>query len=75
MKKIFVKAFFHLVSLSLTVILGVSANARNIRSINDGWTFKKIQDTIDVPVHLPHSWNAQDAYSSREYYRGKCAYR
>lgn len=74
MKKIFITAFFESVLLLAATIDGLPANARTARSLNDGWIFRKIQDTVATSVHLPHCWNAQDAYSSREYYRGKGVY-
>ena len=41
--------------------------------INDGWTFAFADDTAHVAVSLPHTWNA-DAYSTRDYRRGKGVY-
>lgn len=51
-----------------------AADSRIVRNLNDGWTFKKYNDSIAVDVHLPHCWNAHDAYETKEYYRGKGIY-
>ena len=56
------------------MLTGTYASARTTRSLNDGWAFRKTNDSVSLPVHLPHSWNAEDAYESRAYYRGKGIY-
>lgn len=61
--------------MSATAIASMPAavTAREALSINDGWKFHSDIDTAKTSVHLPHSWNA-DAYSTRDYYRGKGYY-
>lgn len=60
--------------LSLSMIQAISIDARTLRSLNDGWAFHIPSDSIATPVHLPHCWNSEDAYKSRDYYRGKGIY-
>ena len=46
---------------------------RKIININSGWDFTKENRT--ETVNLPHTWNAVDGQSDKNYYRGKCSYR
>ena len=46
---------------------------RKIININSGWDFTK-ENRTDT-VNLPHTWNAVDGQSDKNYYRGKCSYR
>ena len=64
-----------IVALSLLVSpLQASPHASRVqRNINDSWMFALAGDTSTVKVHLPHCWN-EDAYSSRDYYRGEGVY-
>lgn len=58
---------------------------RQIESINDGWRFYKghmegavnisFDDTDWKKITIPHTWNAQDAYQTKDYYRGIGWYR
>lgn len=62
--------------LLLTALFSVSSNmvsAHVATTINDGWRFQYANDSIGVPVHLPHSWN-EDAYHTRDYKRGTGVY-
>lgn len=45
---------------------------RKIICINEGWSFTKQGRT--QKVNLPHTWNAIDGQSDKNYYRGKCSY-
>lgn len=45
---------------------------RKIININSGWIFTK--EGKPEKVNLPHTWNAVDGQSDRNYYRGKCSY-
>lgn len=71
------KTFPHyLTSCALSMaVLSVSAftPVREQISINDSWKFSSPNDSSISAVHLPHSWNS-DAYSTRNYLRGKCIY-
>lgn len=46
---------------------------RKIININSGWNFEK--ENCTEKVNLPHTWNAIDGQSDKNYYRGKCSYR
>lgn len=46
---------------------------RKVININSGWDFTK--ENITEQVNLPHTWNAADGQSDKNYYRGKCSYR
>lgn len=50
------------------------AAERNEKTINDNWDFKFPTQDEWERVALPHSFNT-DAYSSRDYYKGKGIYR
>ena len=66
------KAFLILVSLAFFTF---SASAqRMMKTINDGWDFRKDGETRWQPINLPHTFNL-DAYSQRNYYQGKGEYR
>lgn len=45
---------------------------RNVRNINEHWTFEKegARETVD----LPHCYNAVDGQETADYYRGQCTY-
>ena len=45
-----------------------------MKTINDGWDFRKDGETRWQPINLPHTFNL-DAYSQRNYYQGKGEYR
>lgn len=67
-------------NLRLAVIMCIatvsvfSSGAVRMKSlINDGWLFSSMAHPQPVQVHLPHSWNV-DAYSVKDYYRGKGHY-
>ena len=47
---------------------------RSVKTINDGWDFRKDGDLHWQSVNLPHTFNI-DAYSQRSYYQGKGIYR
>ena len=47
---------------------------RDMKTINDGWSFRKIEDSKWTSVNLPHTFNL-DAYSNRNYYQGKGIYK
>ena len=55
---------------------------RTIVNLNEGWIFKKAQETLPgtIPtdwesINLPHTWNAQDGQDGgNDYYRGKSCY-
>ena len=64
-------AFF--ISVSAVSSWHEPVNAREVISINDGWSFSTVNDTARTPVHLPHTWNS-DAYMTRDYFRGKGFY-
>lgn len=50
-------------------IVPFTTSARQIISLNDGWSFKRQDDTITQKINLPHCWNI-DAYNTRNYFRG-----
>ncbi len=66
------------------LFFGTAAAQRERHTLNDGWRFCRgdvpgaeapsFDDGRWRPVHLPHTWNA-DAYTDKEYYRGKGWYR
>ncbi|MFD1629856.1 glycoside hydrolase family 2 TIM barrel-domain containing protein [Pseudopedobacter beijingensis] len=73
-------------SLILFLLLSLTASAqRDIQSLNAGWKFFKgdkagahnlsYDDKQWEKVNVPHTWNAQDAYQTKEYYRGDAWYR
>lgn len=45
---------------------------KKVISFNDGWTF--CREGQFSTVDLPHTWNAVDGQTSKDYYRGKCTY-
>lgn len=57
--------------IGLSLLLPFIAYSREVKTINDGWTFSQKGQT--KCVHLPHSWNS-DAYSTSDYYRGEGTY-
>lgn len=46
---------------------------RKVICINDAWDFTK--ESVTEKVDLPHTWNAVDGQSEKNYYRGKCSYK
>ena len=46
---------------------------RDMKTINDGWFFRKASTENWQPVNVPHTYNL-DAYSQRNYYMGKAFY-
>lgn len=53
----------------------IFAWSREAYTINDGWSFTFGSDSLRTEaVHLPHCWN-EDAYSTRDYRRGRGIYR
>ncbi len=70
--------YFLTIILLLNTLLSFSQTEKE--SINDSWKFIKEDisvvenfdfDDVSWPkVNLPHTWNAIDAYTSRQYYRG-----
>ena len=48
--------------------------AREVRTLNDGWSFAMQGDKDFKPVNVPHTWNS-DAYQTRDYVRGTGIYR
>jgi beta-galactosidase len=68
----------HLALILLIIPLFANSQApRGYLEINDGWLFKSKQisgDSIMEIVNLPHTWNAIDALSGFDYYRGKGNY-
>ena len=57
--------------VGLSLFLSFGATGRDIKTINDGWSFSQAGRT--EAVHLPHSWNG-DAYSTTDYFRGQGVY-
>lgn len=53
-------------------VLSVAAR-RTVESINDGWSFRYIDDTEWTSVAVPHTYN-YDAYRTMNYYKGKAQY-
>ena len=53
-------------------VLSVAAR-RTVESINDGWSFRYIDDTEWTSVAVPHTYN-DDAYRTMNYYKGKAQY-
>ena len=47
---------------------------RVLKTINDGWDFRKNENMQWQGVNIPHTFNL-DAYSQRNYYKGKGIYR
>lgn len=45
---------------------------KKILSLNKDWVFCKEGEFTDVD--LPHTWNADDGQTDKNYYRGKCTY-
>lgn len=66
-----------LIRALLVVIMslyGLSAFAqKTVKSFNDGWSFRFIDDTEWISVAVPHTYN-DDAYRTKDYYRGKAEY-
>ncbi|MDD2797378.1 MAG: glycoside hydrolase family 2 TIM barrel-domain containing protein [Bacteroidales bacterium] len=66
------------------VLILVSAQivcARTVTTINDSWRFKSGQSSVDQlditkwdQVNLPHTWNAEDGYIDKNYFRGTSLY-
>lgn len=57
----------------LWVAVSLSAQ-REMKTINDGWEFRKPADTEWTSVNIPHTFNL-DAYRQPNYYQGKGLYR
>lgn len=58
----------------LFFIIPYASAQREMKTINDGWDFRKSGETRWQSVNLPHTFNL-DAYSQRNYYQGKGEYR
>ena len=58
---------------ALWVAVSLSAQ-REMKTINDGWEFRKPADTEWTSVNIPHTFN-MDAYRQPNYYQGKGLYR
>lgn len=58
---------------ALWVAVSLSAQ-REMKTINDGWEFRKPADTEWTSVNIPHTFNL-DAYRQPNYYQGKGLYR
>ena len=71
----------------LLLLTGYALQAREVKPLNDGWTFfKGFMQTGPVagasfgrgpagePVSLPHTWNADDFQTEGTYYRGYGTY-
>lgn len=58
---------------ALWVAVSLSAQ-REMKTINDGWEFRKPADTEWTSVNIPHTFNL-DAYRRPNYYQGKGLYR
>lgn len=52
----------------------VTLHAKSVKIINGGWSFRFPGTEEWKTVSLPHTYNS-DAYSTRDYYRGKGEYR
>lgn len=64
--------FKYIVAVVLTM-LSLSTQARDIYSLNRGWTFFTGQATVveqGVEVNLPHTWNNDAISGKSDYYRG-----
>ncbi len=66
------KAF--LILASLAFFTPYVPAQRMMKTINDGWDFRKDGEAQWRSVNLPHTFNL-DAYSQRNYYQGKGEYR
>ncbi|MBR4740380.1 MAG: beta-galactosidase, partial [Bacteroidales bacterium] len=79
------KQILTLISLSATFFFTsfTVSHARELRSLNQGWTFNKGfvrtgavagsffgAAPVGEPVDLPHTWNAEDFMTQTSYYRG-----
>lgn len=74
-----------LLSLSLMVVhFFAHGSQRTMETINEGWHFyrgeinllgKPIPQANWESINLPHTWNAEDAYELKEYYRGAGYYK
>lgn len=62
-----------LLMTALWVAVSLSAQ-REMKTINDGWEFRKPADTEWTSVNIPHTFNL-DAYRQPNYYQGKGLYR
>ena len=61
------------IALALCAIINAFAQ-RSEKTINSGWMFKLDADKSFAWVNVPHTYNL-DAYTVRNYYRGKAEYR
>lgn len=63
--------------LLTALAIGTMAQAhaeRTEKTVNEGWRFKLEADKQYSIVNIPHTYNL-DAYTTRDYYRGKAEYR
>ncbi|MCQ2183791.1 MAG: beta-galactosidase [Bacteroidales bacterium] len=61
------------ISVIFLLLFGVFSEAREVISINDGWTF--VRESCSTVVNLPHTWNADDCRDDvKGYWRGCCTY-
>lgn len=56
-----------------TLALSLTIYASKV-SLNDGWQFRKADETDWKAINLPHTWNT-DAYTEKNYHKGKALYR
>lgn len=65
---------FFLSAIVMTIMSCTLFAQREMKTINDGWDFKKQGEEKWNSVNIPHTFNL-DAYSGRHYYQGKALYR
>ncbi len=67
------KKLILLTALAIATIAQMHAE-RTEKTVNTGWEFKLEADKEYTMVNIPHTYNL-DAYTTRNYYRGKAEYR
>lgn len=67
------KKLILLTALAIATIAQMHAE-RTEKTVNTGWRFKLEADKEYTMVNIPHTYNL-DAYTKRDYYRGKAEYR
>lgn len=66
------KAF--LILAGLAFVIPFASAQRTMKTINDGWDFRKEGETQWKSINLPHTYNL-DAYFKRNYFKGTGVYR
>ena len=67
------RIFRYLLCIAL-LAMAFEASARDVYSLNRGWTFSTGRNHQGVAVNLPHTWNNDAMTGKSDYFRGEGYY-